>query len=186
MEIILKKPTMEYAEAIGKCSTPEIWDAYYPDGTLAGVDLVRGEPVPREYRHAVSEVFVMHEDGSILVMQRDFNKPNYPGYWEMGAGGSVVKGETFETGARRELLEETGITCSSLAGVHTYVTSNTIYKGYLCITDVAKESVVLQEGETIAYKWLEKAEFLEMFQSGQLVPRDRWDDFVHATFMEAR
>lgn len=25
---------------------PEIWDAYYPDGTIADVDLVRGEPIP--------------------------------------------------------------------------------------------------------------------------------------------
>ena len=26
----------------------EIWDAYYPDGTLAGRDLVRGEPIPMD------------------------------------------------------------------------------------------------------------------------------------------
>lgn len=38
----------------------ELWDAYYPDGTLSGEKLVRGEPIPPEYRHAVAEVL----DGS--------------------------------------------------------------------------------------------------------------------------
>lgn len=156
----------------------EVWDAYYPDGTLAGVDLVRGEQIPEAYRHAVAEVFVMHKDGSILMMQRDFNKLGFPGFWECGAGGSVVKGETFEEGAKRELREETGISPSSLVEVHTIVTQETIYKGYYCITDAAKESVSLQEGETIAYKWLEKEEFLKMYHSKQCVPRERWDDFV--------
>ena len=64
----------------------ELWDAYYPDGTKAGVDLVRGEPVPPEYRHAVTEILVLHRDGTVLLMQRDFRKPNYPGNWEPAPG----------------------------------------------------------------------------------------------------
>ena len=56
----------------------EIWDAYYKNGELAGKDLIRGEEIPKEYRHGVAEVFVMHKDGSILLMQRDWNKESYP------------------------------------------------------------------------------------------------------------
>lgn len=132
----------------------ELWDAYYPDGTKAGVDLVRGEPVPPEYRHAVTEILVLHRDGTVLLMQRDFRKPNYPGNWEASAGGAVLKGETFLEGARRELLEETGIACGTLEYLYRDVTDNTIYEGYLCVTDVPKDSVRLQEGETIAYRWV--------------------------------
>jgi len=87
----------------------ELWDAYNIAGTLAGVDLIRGEKIPEGLRHAVAEVFVIHEEGTILMMQRDRNKPNYPGYWESGAGGAVLKGEDFFEGAKRELWEETGI-----------------------------------------------------------------------------
>lgn len=52
----------------------EIWDGYYKDGTLANVDLVRDEPVPRGLYHLVCEVLVRHTDGDFLLMQRDFNK----------------------------------------------------------------------------------------------------------------
>ena len=86
----------------------EIWDAYYEDETLAGVDLIRDEDIPKGLYHGVAEIFVIHEDGSVLLMQRDWNKKGYPGFWESGAGGSILKGESFLEGAKRELLEETG------------------------------------------------------------------------------
>lgn len=158
---------------------PEIWDAYYPDGTLAGVDLIRGQRIPAEYRHAVAEVFVIHKDGSILLMQRDFRKPNYPGFWDSGAGGSVLKGEAFEAAAKRELKEETGIIAENLIEKFRVVTHDTIYRGYVCITDVSKDSVTLQEGETIDYKWVNRDEFMKIFESDIFpVKRERWSDFV--------
>ena len=46
----------------------EIWDAYLPDGSLAGCDLVRGEPIPGWLRHLVSEILVRHTDGDYLLM----------------------------------------------------------------------------------------------------------------------
>lgn len=147
----------------------EYWDAYYPDGTHAGVDLIRGREIPGPYRHAVAEVFVLHEDGTVLLMKRDLNKPNSPGCWESGAGGSVLKGETFEQGARRELQEETGIRADNLRENYHVVTHDSIYQGYVCITDVAKNSVTLQEGETIEYQWISKEEFLRIFDSDTFV-----------------
>ncbi len=57
----------------------EIWDAYYADTTLAGRDLVRGEPIPEGLHHLVSEILVRHTDGDYLLMQRDPRKPNYGG-----------------------------------------------------------------------------------------------------------
>lgn len=160
---------------------PEVWDAYYPDGTLAGADLIRGQRIPKEYRHGVAEVFVIHKDGSILLMQRDFNKPNYPGFWESGAGGSLIKGETFLEAAKRELQEETGITAENLSENYEAVTYDTIYKGYVCITNAPKDSVKLQEGETINYKWVNKEEFLKVFQSEEFVSslKDRLKEFVN-------
>lgn len=142
--------------------------------------MIRGLRIPPEYRHAVSEVFVIHEDGSILLMQRDFNKPNYPGFWESGAGGSVLKGETFEEAAKRELQEETGLIAEKLIENYKVVTHDTIYRGYVCITASPKNSIVLQEGETINYKWVDKEEFLRVFES-ELFPstvRERWRNFV--------
>ena len=57
----------------------EIWDAYFKDGTPAGVDLIRGEKVPEGLYHIVCEILVRHTDGDYLLMQRDFEKIGYPG-----------------------------------------------------------------------------------------------------------
>ncbi len=165
----------------------ELWDAYYEDGTLAGCDLIRGEEIPKGLRHAVAEVFVMHKDGSILLMQRDFDKPNDPGVWESGAGGSVLKGECFIDGARRELLEETGITADdSLESLYYIVSDTTLYHGYLCVTDISKDKIKLQKGETIDFRWVNKQEFREVFYSSQFVDglRERLREFVENDFQK--
>lgn len=165
--------------------TTELWDAYHADGTLAGCDLVRGEKIPNGLRHAVSEVFVMHKDGSILLMQRDFDKPNYPGIWQSGASGSVLKGESFAEGAKRELLEETGIIAKDdLENLYYVVTDTTIYRGYLYITDISKENIRLQKGETSAFRWVTGQEFKEVFYSNQFVDglRERLQEFVNNNF----
>ena len=88
---------------------PEIWDAYLPNGTLAGCNLVRGEPIPNGLYHLVGEILVRHADSDYLLMQRDPRKPNYGGFFEATAGGSALKGEDAYCCARRELQEETGI-----------------------------------------------------------------------------
>lgn len=147
----------------------ELWDAYNADGTKAGFDLVRGEDIPKGYYHAVAEVFVMHEDGDILLMKRDYSKPNSPGKYETGGGGSVLKGETFYEGAVRELFEETGVVATELTELYNEVMGECIYQGYLCITDMDKDKIVLQEGETIDYMWVSKAKFLEIFHSDKYI-----------------
>lgn len=158
----------------------ELWDAYFDDGTLAGCDLVRGERIPQGLRHLVAEVFVVHKDGSILLTRRDFKKSIYPGYWESGAGGAVIKGESALEGAKRELFEETGIESNQLKEVYHIVSETTIYYGYLCVTDCPKDSIRLQDGETIDYCWVDKQEFVEIFHSDCFVDslRERLQDYV--------
>lgn len=153
----------------------ELWDAYNEDGTLAGVDLVRGERIPEGLRHVVVEVFVKHKNGNILLTKRDFNKPGFPGLWESGAGGSVIKGETIEDGARRELREETGIVAGDMKQIYYLVTRNAIHIGYSTIVDIPVNSIVLQEGETIDYRWMSLPEFKKFMFTREFVPtlRDR-------------
>ncbi len=159
----------------------EIWDAYKKDGNKAGVDLCRGNPIPKGLYHIAIEVPVIHIDGSFLLMQRDWNKSDHPGLFEVGAGGSILKGETPYQGAVRELREETGIHSDDLTFI--FVQSNmrdTFYYGYLCITDCPKDSIILQEGETISYRWLSKSEFLSFMNRPDFVAeqRDRWLPFL--------
>lgn len=135
----------------------EIWDAYNSDFEIIdGMTLIRGEEasIPRGVYHLVCHVLVQHTDGSYLLMQRDPRKP-YANMWEATAGGSALKGETPLVAARRELLEETGISSDDLEEICRYVWEPThcVYYLYLCVTNCSKDSVLLQEGETVAYKW---------------------------------
>ena len=164
----------------------ELWDAYDKNENKLGFDLVRGEPIPDGAYHLVCDTVVRHTDGDYLIMQRDLNKAAYPGYYQVGAGGSVLKGELPLEGALRELAEESGIIASAedLTQIHLYICDETqsIYHKYLCVTDCPKDSVTLQEGETIAYEWLSKEEFLTFMESDNAidVQRERLKDFLNS------
>ena len=149
----------------------EIWDAYYKDETLAGRDLVRGEPIPEGLYHLVCEILVRHTDGDYLIMQRDFSKPNFGGKYETTSGGSALKGEDKLTCAKRELFEETGIAADNFTQIgHTISDKNkTIYFNFLCVTDCDKSSVKVQEGETVSYKWLSESEFISFINSEEVI-----------------
>lgn len=159
----------------------ELWDAYYQDGTPAGQDLIRGEPIPKGLYHLVSEVIVVHTDGSYLLMQRDRQKPNFLGLYEATADGSALKGESAYEAAIRELWEETGIAADHLQPLCQAVSHDTIYQEFLCVTTCPKDAVALQEGETISYCWLSKEAFLRFVESDRYVPthRDRIQTYLN-------
>jgi 8-oxo-dGTP pyrophosphatase MutT (NUDIX family) len=147
----------------------EIWDGYWSDGSLASRDLVRGEPIPKGLYHLVSEVLVRHVDGDFLLMRRHPEKPAYGGYEEATAGGSALKGEDSAACAKRELLEETGICGFDFLQIGRSVSHDTIYDSYLCTTDCDKESVTLQAGETVSFRWLSKKAFSEFVNSNEMI-----------------
>ena len=153
----------------------EIWDAYDRQGVKTGKDLIRGDEIGEGLYHLVCEVVVRHRDGDYLLPQRDFGKEAYPGYEEIGAGGSALKGETPLQGAVRELREESGIEAGELEEIYRSVShaGHGIHYGYLCVTDAAKDSVTLQEGETIGYRWIGKEELIRFFDSDRCIPAQR-------------
>ena len=166
----------------------ELWDAYKADGTLAGFDLVRGEKIPAGYFHMVCEAVIQHADGDYLLMQRSFEKEVYPGAWEIGAGGSALKGEDKLEAVLREVREETGIDTGEFEEIYQMVREKqqVIYYGYLLKTDYPKDAIKLQDGETIDYKWLTKEEFIEFFDAKQEIPTlterlRNWVDTIRRT-----
>lgn len=150
----------------------EIWDAYNSDfEKIEGMALIRGEEesIPEGVYHLVCDILVRHTDGTLLIMQRDPSKP-YPGMWEATAGGSALRGEDPLGCAIRELREETGIIASELQEIRRFVwePTHSFYVEFLCETDCDKNSVILQDGETSAFRWVTADEVLKMSQEEML------------------
>ncbi len=161
----------------------ELWDAYNEAGEKLGFDLIRGETIPDGVYHMVCEVVVQSIEGDFLLMRRSWEKEVSPGKWEIGAGGSAMKGEGPLDGACRELREETGIDAAgALRELYcmTHREHHAIYYGYLLVTDWPRNGIVLQEGETIAYKWLTREEFLLFYDQGLSIgsQKERLKGFV--------
>jgi len=164
----------------------EIWDLYDRDGKKTGQTWERGfgnyKQIPEGYYHMVVDILVQHVDGTYLLTKRDMSKDVYPGYWEAGAGGSALAGEEPLEAAKRELLEETGLTALKMELVsHTFRdSSHSMYYSYLAVVDADKDSVVLQEGETVEYKWVDDRGLLDYVESDLAIKmrNDRYKDLV--------
>ncbi len=153
----------------------EIWDLYDKMGRKSEFkkDRYSDEPIPEGLYHIVCDLLVIHEDGTYLLTKRHDCKEVYPGYWEASAGGSAQEGESPLQCAVRELKEETGIDIDAdkleLVDHSFSEKSRSTFFSYIARVNCKKDSIVLQEGETVAYKWLDKKEFLEYIDSEEAI-----------------
>lgn len=163
----------------------EIWDLYDKDGNLTGETWERRHSnfrqIPDGRYHIVSDILVRHVDGTFLLTKRHPDKDVYPGYWEASAGGSAVAGETAEECAARELLEETGIVSDSFELINRTFRdkSHSLVYSFITTVDCDKDSIVLQEGETTEYKWVDAAGLIAYSESDLAIKTsvERYKDF---------
>lgn len=72
-------------------------------------------PLPRKLVHGhniwhrSAHVWILNNQGQILCQQRSLYKESHPGFWESFFGGHLRPGETYQSGAVREVNEELGI-----------------------------------------------------------------------------
>jgi len=59
--------------------------------------------------HQTIHIIITDKAGNILLQKRSSQKKLYPNRWTNAVSGHVDEGETYETSASRELLEEIGI-----------------------------------------------------------------------------
>lgn len=146
----------------------EMWDLYDEQGRKTGEtwERSRAREIPEGRYHIVCDILIRHRDGEFLLTRRDPEKDVYPGCLEASAGGSALAGESPEEGARREMLEETGLTADKLELIGTTwrPKSRSVIYAYLAVVDCDKHSVRLQEGETVDYRWMDTPTFLRMIQ----------------------
>ena len=170
----------------------ELWDLYDRDGNITDQVWERthghNDEIPEGLYHLVSDILVQHTDGTYLLTKRYMRKDICPGLWEPSAGGSAKQGEGPEECAVRELFEETGLKADSMEFINKTVSdkNRSIYYSYLAVVNCDKDSVVLQEGETTEYKWVDKKGLLEYTKSELAMKKhvERYREFFDRLFAD--
>lgn len=147
----------------------ELWDLLDENGVPLGRTHVRGEALPPNTYHRTVDIYTVNSRGELLVTLRAPGKETYPNLWEI-TGGSAVAGEDSLTAAKRELHEETGIVAAD--GEIVFLITNrgrtTVRDVYLVRKDIAITDLTMQEGETVAAKWVTFAAWEQMIAHGDV------------------
>lgn len=134
----------------------ELWDLFDDDRRRTGETLRRGEPLPSGRFHTIIGVWTIHDQlHRILLTKRHPKKLICPNQWE-NTGGSILAGEDSCVGAAREVREETGMEChcSDLTHIRTIRIPTAFVDCYIYHTSIDPNAIVLQDGETIDWRWV--------------------------------
>lgn len=150
----------------------ERWDIYDMDRIKTGETMERGEAFAPGTYHLVVHVCVFNKKGELLIQQRQPFKKGFSNLWDITVGGSALAGESSQSAAERELMEELGIK-ADLQGVRPYFTMNFpqgFDEYYLIQQEINLEDLTLQYEEVQAARWASKEEIFQMVDSGEFVP----------------
>ncbi|MDR1338333.1 MAG: NUDIX domain-containing protein [Rickettsiales bacterium] len=96
----------------------ELVDVLDENGNKTGRVATRRECRANSYWHRLAVVFVVNDDGEILLQKRSPNKAAFPGCWDKSVGGGLLAGEMPAQAAVRETGEEIGLAISEKDLIH--------------------------------------------------------------------
>ena len=139
-------------------------------------------PIEREKAHAegllhrAGMVFLLRSDGKLLLQYRSPSRETFPDCYDSSCSFHVAYGESYEEAARREMVEETGISAPvAYIGKFTHFDppENEIVEVFLCHSDGAVE---INLDESSAVEFCTKEEVDEIVRSKNPSPwlRDAW------------
>ena len=137
--------------------------------------IYRGENIKNGLVRGVVDIIIYNEKyDKYLVTRRDRNKETFPNMLET-TGGAIRYKELEEESAKREVLEETGISDIDLTFLYIYHKKvfNCIYFIYYGKTNCNLDSILLQKEETSEYMWLEKIDYYNLWQSDLVNPNQK-------------
>ena len=110
--------------------------------------------------------------GEVLMQQRAWSKPIWPGRWAL-LGGHVASGETSEQALLREFREEYGVDASAAPRELVYQlvqrVGHALMEFWLILIDVGVQEVHCQPDEVVQAGYRTVAELVELYDAD-----DRW------------
>ena len=145
----------------------ELIDVLTPDGMPTGVRKSKDKIHRDGDWHRAAHVWIVANDGRILVQRRSLRKENNPGLWDVSAAGHLSAGESAVEAAIREVREEIGLTLayedlrfvarlwqSCVLNDGTYI-DNEIHEIFLVRRDVNIASLKLDPEEVAEVQWVD-------------------------------
>ena len=134
--------------------------------------------------HCTVHVWILLNDEELLLQHRGPNQQSNPNLWDISCAGHVLKGESPEQAAIRELKEELGweAECSDLKKLAQLKSERQTQDFwdrewstvYVIRTQAPKPKIVIQASELQGYRWLpwKELEALTRDPSADLVEHD--------------
>ena len=138
----------------------ELVDVYNNKHERINIKKDRKKLVNGEFRLSCF-VFIINDNGEILIQQRLATAKKCPNMWEVASGG-VNAGETSLDGAIREVKEELGIIIDKkdLMFIGSYARINDYVEVFLLKSNILVSDLKLQEDEVQEIKWFNKEEVI--------------------------
>jgi len=102
--------------------------------------------------HRAVHVFVRNSSNAIFLQKRAVTKRIQPGRWDTSVGGHPESGESYEAAARRELLEELGLSlgdAEALRQLHDYVWRSPVETEHVRTYELVREGPFKLQTEEI-------------------------------------
>jgi len=115
-------------------------------------------------------IIFIRSEGKFFVCKRRADKKLFPGFYALGAGGKIEPGETPQEAARRELLEETGISAVPIyKGEIEFNSPEVCHKIYYF--DLLYDGEIKNyDREWESSEWISEQELLTMMNTGKVCP----------------
>lgn len=126
--------------------------------------------VPEGFYRLSVHIWIMNDNGELLLQQRLSSAHKFPNMWT-NTGGAVQAGETSIEGAIRELKEELGIEIKKeeLEFIASYKRPRDYADVWLLIKNIDINDITIAEDEVQDVKWVTIKEFEKMLDNNQAV-----------------
>lgn len=130
----------------------------------------RREAVREGWLHRVAVAVCHDPQGRILVHRRASEVPRFPGHYEVGVGGALGVGESYEQAAARELAEELGVS----AGVRfrfKFLNRSGLSPHWLGVCDAVVARAVTPDSQEVAWHgWLNESDLPRILREWTFTP----------------